>query len=245
MHVRLNKLVYLPLGGALGVGLLVSAFVAPQPKLAASSDCYSVCHSATSLSISRSSVTAGHEGLASFRVPVTGSDAASTKPAGLVQVRTGTKFLCSFHLTNGAGHCSTGNEALRIGSYNIRAYYRGNANYAASASNTGRLSVVKDSSTTGLTLSRSSVTYGREYDAVFHASVRGATAGLGTPVGSVAVDSGSRVLCRFNLSGGAGHCHLTYRELGPGGYNIRAHYSGDGDLSPSVSGSRHLVVHRS
>lgn len=245
MHVRLNKLVYLPLGGALGVGLLVSAFVAPQPKLAASSDCYSVCHSATSLSLSRSTVTAGHEGLASFRVTVTGSDAASTKPGGLVQVRTGTKFLCSFHLSNGSGHCSTGNEALRIGSYNIRAYYRGNANYAPSASNTARLSVIKDASTTALSLSRSSVTYGREYDAVFHASVKGATAGLGTPVGSVAVESGSRVLCRFNLSRGAGSCHLTYRQLAPGGYNIRAHYAGDGDLSASVSGSKHLVVHRS
>jgi len=242
MHVRLNKLVYLPLGGALGAGLLVTAFVAPQPKLAASENCYGVCRTATTLSLSRSTVTYGTEALESFRVTVTGNDEGSGKPTGLVEVDAGSRPLCHFNLSNGAGHCSVGNKALAPASYNVRAFYAGNANFSASWSNTERLQVERDSTRTGLTLSRSTVTYGRESAEEFHASVSPVTAGLGNATGLVDVYAGDKVLCHFNLSRGAGHCSLGNRELSPGGYEIQAHYRGNADLSPSVSGSKHLHV---
>lgn len=242
MHVRLNKLVYLPLGGALGAGLLVTAFVAPQPKLAASEKCYGVCNSATHLSLSRATVTDGAEAVESFRVTVTGNTVGSGKPAGLVEVDAGSRPLCHFYLSNGAGHCSVGDRALSPGSYNVRAFYSGNANFGASWSNPERLEVLRDSSKTGLTLSRSAITYGRESAEEFHASVSPDIAGLGTATGLVDVYAGDKVLCHFYLSRGAGHCSLGNRELSPGGYEIQAHYRGNADLSPSVSGSKHLHV---
>ena len=47
MPIRVSKLVYLPVGGALATGLVVSALVQPQAQLAASQACYGVCSSAT------------------------------------------------------------------------------------------------------------------------------------------------------------------------------------------------------
>jgi hypothetical protein len=242
MHVRLNKLVYLPLGGALGAGLLVTAFVAPQPKLAASEKCYGVCNSATHLSLSRSTVTVGQEAVVQFRATVTGNLVGSGKPAGLVEVDAGSRPLCHFYLSNGAGHCTVGNRALPPASYNVRAFYSGNANFGASWSNTDRLEVLRDGSKADLTLSRYTVTYGREAEAEFHVAVRPDIAGLGKAGGLVDVYAGDKVLCHFYLSGGAGHCQLGNEELRPGGYTIQAHYRGDEDLSPTTSNIRHLHV---
>jgi Bacterial Ig-like domain (group 3) len=245
MHFRVNKLVYLPLGGALGAGLLVSAFVAPQPKLAASQDCYGVCHAATTLSLSRSTVTVGAESVTEFRVTVSGNNEGSGPPAGHVQIDAGTRWLCGINLSGGSGHCSTGNKDLPAGSYEVRALYLGNANFNPSESAAEHLEVLRDSTTTGLSLSRTSVTYGREGEEEFHATVRGDNPGLGDALGSVSVDAGDRVLCRINLSGGEGHCYLPERALEPGSYEIQAHYGGDSNLIPSSSSSKHLEVYRS
>jgi hypothetical protein len=244
MHVRLNKFVYLPLGGALGAGLLVSALVAPQPKLAASENCYGVCSSTSTLSLTKSAVIYGKEAVESFSVTVTGNDEGSGKPTGLVEVDAGSRPLCRFDLSNGAGHCSIGNKALPPATYSVRAFYSGNANFRASFSGIKRLEVERDSTRATLSLSRSKVTYGRESAEVFHASVSPVTAGLGYATGVVDVYTGDRVLCHFSLSRGAGHCSLGNRQLGTGGYQIEAHYRGNADLSPTVAPSRHLAVVR-
>ncbi len=47
MRMRINRLVYVFIGAALAVGLLVSAFVRPEPTLIASGDCYGLCPSVT------------------------------------------------------------------------------------------------------------------------------------------------------------------------------------------------------
>ena len=245
MHFRINKLVYLPLAGALGAGLLVSAFVAPQPKLAASENCYSVCSSTATLSLSRSSVTYGKEALESFRVAVTGNDEGSGQPAGLVEVDAGARFLCRFSLSNGAGHCSVGNKVLPPGTYTIRAFYSGNPNFRAAWSNTKRLPVLRDSSASSLALSKYTVTRGQESQGEFRVSVKPGTAVVGNATGVVDVYAGDKVLCHFNLSRGAGHCSLTNNQLGSGYYAIQAHYRGNSDLSPSMSNIRHLTVNRS
>ena len=46
MRMRANRLVYVFIGVALAVGLLVSASVRPQPRLTASEVCYGACSSA-------------------------------------------------------------------------------------------------------------------------------------------------------------------------------------------------------
>ena len=49
MRFRFTRLVYVLIGATLGVGLLVSALVQPQPTLAASQTCYGVCPSVTTI----------------------------------------------------------------------------------------------------------------------------------------------------------------------------------------------------
>jgi Bacterial Ig-like domain (group 3) len=242
MRIRVSKLVYLPIGGALGAGLLVSAFVLPKPQLAASQDCYGSCRSATALTLSRSTVTYGRQSLVEFRVRVTADDPANGKPTGSVDVDAGSRVLCRFDLSDAAGRCSLADRELAPGSYEIEAHYSGDADLDPSTSGREHLVVLKVASRAALSLSRSTVTDGKEADEEFR--VRVTTDATGKPTGSVNVDAGSRVLCRFDLSDGDGRCSLGDRELAPGSYEIEAHYSGDADLDPSTSGREHLTVRR-
>ena len=141
MRIRVNKFVYLPVGGALGAGLLVSAFMAPQPKLAASQDCYSACGSATSLSLSRSTVAAGRESDEEFRVKVTADDPAIGKATGRVDIETDGKVLCRVDLSDGAGHCSLSDKELKAGSYEIEAHYFGDDDLTTASSHRKHLDV--------------------------------------------------------------------------------------------------------
>jgi hypothetical protein len=244
MRIRVNKLVYLPVGGALGAGLLVSAFVVPQPKLTASQDCYSACSSATSLSLSRSTVAAGDESAVEFRVKVTGNAFGTAKPRGLVDVETDGKILCHFDLSGGQGHCSLGDKELAAGSYEITAHYRGDNDLDPSTSRREHLDVTKRDSRAALSLSRSTVTDGRESAEEFRVKVTADASAIGRATGSVDVETDGKVLCHFDLSDGAGRCSLGNRELKAGSYEITAHYNGDDDLRPSTSGREHLTVRR-
>jgi hypothetical protein len=143
MRIRANKLIYLPIGGALGVGLLVSAFVRPQPQLAASQACYGVCPSDAALSLSRSTVIDGKESLEQFRVKVSAAAHGAGEPTGSVEVKAGTKLLCSFNLSHGKGRCSLDDRELAPGSYKIVADYSGDANLSPSTSNREHLEVRK------------------------------------------------------------------------------------------------------
>jgi hypothetical protein len=245
MHVRISKLVYLPLGGALGAGLLISAFVAPQPKLAASTVCYSACRTTSTLSLTKSSVSYGKESLESFRVTVAGSNAGTGKPTGLVQVDAGRKVLCSFYLRNGAGSCSVGNRALGPGTYSVQAHYKGGPGYDPSTSNTKRLPVLRNPSASSMYLTQYTVIRGRESNSEFRVSVKPSAAVIGNATGMVYVYTGRAALCHFTLYRGAGHCSLTNYELPTGHYTLRAYYRGNSYVAPSVSNIRHLNVKRS
>lgn len=244
MRIRANKLVYLPIGGALAAGLLVTAFVQPQSKLAASQDCYGSCHSTTTLTLNRSTVVVGRESRVEFRVKVSADTAANGVPTGSVDVQAGTTVLCHFDLSHGRGSCSPGDSELAPGSYRIAALYSGDANNDPSTSSKKRLRVTRDSSRTDLSLSRSTVTVGRESDEEFRVSVSAGGASAGEPTGSVDVRAGGRVLCRLDLSQGNGRCSLNDRQLRAGSYEIEARYRGDADFAPSVSDRKHLTVRR-
>jgi hypothetical protein len=243
MRIRSNKLLYLPIGGALGAGLLVTAFVQPAPKLAASQDCYGPCRSATALSLSTPAVTVGRQSLVAFRVKVT-AEGGSGNPTGSVDVDAGRQILCRFGLVGGQGRCRLGDEQLAPGSYAIEAHYSGNANLSPSTSGSEHLTVSRDASKAALSLSTSTVTVGRESRARFRVKVTADAAGSGEPTGSVEVATGSGILCRFDLSNGQGGCSLSDRQLAPGLYTIEAHYGGDANLDPSTSGREQLTVLR-
>lgn len=244
MRIRGKKLVYLPIGGALGAGLLVTAFVQPQAQLAASQACYGPCGSATALSLSTPAVTFGRQSLVEFRVKVTAEAGGSGKPTGSVDVDAGRKILCRFGLIGGQGRCRLGDDQLAPGSYEIEAHYNGNANLSPSTSGRERLTVSRDASRAALSLSTSTVTVGRESRAQFRVKVTADAAGSGEPTGSVEVAAGSRILCRFDLSHGQGRCSLSDRQLAPGLYTIEAHYGGDANLEPSTSRQEQLTVLR-
>jgi hypothetical protein len=235
-------LVYLPVGGALGAGLLVSAFVVPQPKLAASSDCYSSCNSATSLSLSRSTVVAGRETEEEFRVKVTGSAFGNPTPTGVVDVETDGKILCHVDLSGGQGQCSLGAHELPGGSYEIEAHYSGDKDLGPSNSGRRHLTVTKGSSRAHLSLSRSRVVAGRETEEEFRVRVTADNPAIGKATGRVNIETDGKVLCHFNLSDGVGRCGLGAHELPGGSYEVVAHYVGDDDLTAANSERRHLEV---
>ena len=242
MPIRVSKLVYLPVGGALATGLVVSALVQPQAQLAASQACYGVCSSATTLSLSRDTISYGHEALVDFRVSVSVDQAGSDDATGTVEVEAGAKVLCRAHLSHGEGHCSPGERELGPGSYEIRARYLGGGGVDPSISERKHLEVVRDTSRTTLSLSRSTITFGRESVGVFRVAVRADAPSPDAVTGKVEVDDGSRVLCSFDLRREAGRCSLRNRQLRPGTYEIVAHYVGDLYVDASRSARERLTV---
>ncbi len=244
MPIRVSKLVYLPVGGALAVGLIVSALVQPQAQLAASQACYGVCSSTTALTLSRSTLIYGHEAREHFGVQVTVDAAGSDHATGRVEVDAGTQVLCTFRLRHGKGHCSPRNRGLAPGSYEIEAHYLGGRGVDPSTSAKQGLDVVRASSKTTLSLSSSTITEGREADEHFHVRVTAGAFSRREATGTVEVDAGTQLLCTFQLRRGQGHCSLSHRQLKPGRYRIQAVYLGDAYFSASVSHRKRLTVRR-
>ncbi len=143
MRMRVNRLVYVLIGAALAVGLLVSIFARPEPRLTASEDCYGLCPSVTALSLSSSTVTYGNEQVEKFSAKVSAGAPGTGVPTGYVVVESGTKFLCNTHLHRGKGSCSPAAKALARGSYEIVAYYSGDKNFKPSTSSPKTLTVLR------------------------------------------------------------------------------------------------------
>ena len=104
--------------------------------------------------------------------------------------------------------------------------------------------MTKGSSRAELSLSRSTITDGREADEEFRVRVTADDPAIGKPTGRVYIETDGKVLCDFKLSDGAGHCSLGERELKAGSYEIQAHYVGDDDLTAANSDRKHLDVKR-
>jgi len=245
MRIRmpLNRLLYVLIGTALAVGVLVSVLVRPQPRLAASQACYGACPgmTTTALSLSRPTVAYGSEEDVKFTVSVSADDPGTGVPAGSVTVESGTTILCSIRLHRGKGSCSPRARALPPGQAEIVASYAGNRHFSSSVSSQEALLVVRRS-VTALSLSASRVSYGSEEDLKFTVSVRGEGPGTGVPTGSVTVESGTTILCSISLASGNGSCSPSAQALPPGRHAITAAYAGDGYFSPSASGRKSLRV---
>jgi hypothetical protein len=145
MHVprlHVHRLVYVLLGAALAVGLLVSAFVRPEPMLTASTNCYGRCATTTTLSMSMSTVTYGREQVVKFSVKATAQTAGAGVPPGYINVTSG-KYLCRARLFGGKGSCSPTAKALGPGRrYTIIATYTGSSAFSPSRS-TGKILTVR------------------------------------------------------------------------------------------------------
>jgi hypothetical protein len=194
----------------------------------------------TTLSVSNSTTTYGNESSETLTTRVSGPDGHSYL-TGSVTVRTGSKTLCVTTLVNGTGKCTLTRFQLSVGRYSLVAHYQGTKSLAASSSKPLTLSVVGASTSTGLSLSRTTVVSGSEQSEEFTAQVT-VPAGMPYASGAVTVTSGSKRLCTITLIRGKGTCPLTATELPVGSYQISARYEGSNELQASTSLVRKLVV---
>jgi len=129
--------------------------------------------------------------------------------------------------------------------YLVTLSYPGDANFVP-ASTTVPLSIYPTTSSTTLTISPSSTSYGDEGSVVISATVTSGTTGW--PTGSVTVQNGGNTVCTIALrparpNTAAGSCAaLGGAQLPPGGYALTANYPGDGNFQSSVSSAQPLTI---
>ena len=190
----------------------------------------------TTVSETPSSVVYGDESASIFSVTVTAHYGETVPSAEKVTVKVGTAT-CSVTLSAGKGTCTISNTALGAGTDAVSASYGGDTNLgASSASATKGLTVTKDSTTTTVSESPTTVTTGAESASVFSVTV---TTHYGEAVPSaekVTVKVGTAT-CTATLSTGKGTCTIAKSALGVGTYAVSASYGGDTNLSASSASS--------
>jgi hypothetical protein len=195
----------------------------------------------TSLGISPTSATfSGKDIIVTFSTSVT---SAAGTPAGAVSVDINGKGLVNCDgdvLTVGKDTCATSVGVLTPGRYAFTVGYPGNADFAPSTSAVRYLTVSKAKTTTTLTLSKTTVTYGHESAEKLTVAV--SHVGSVYPTGKVAVRIGGTTICTITLNKGTGSCTLGNTRLRAGTYRFVALYAGNGDYNSSASPSKTLKI---
>ncbi len=156
----------------------------------------------------------------------------SGTPTGSVAFTVGGTPLCTAVLAGGDGSCTS--SAAPVGSDTVTGTYSGDSTFASS-SGTAPLSVTTEPTTTQVSVSPTSVTFGDEV--VYTATVTPSVGG--TPTGTVSFAVGSTTLCTATLSAGTGSCPAFNAPVGTD--TVTGTYSGDGQYAPST-GSTTLTV---
>ena len=178
----------------------------------------------TNLTLNHDSAEYGNESHIVFSVHVT---ASSGTPTGTVSILSSAGTLCTVTLSGGVGSCSLTNTQLSAGSYNhIVAQYNPTAGFGgSSSSNPHTITIGRDSTTTRVSETPTSVAFGNESTSVFTVTV---TTGNGEPLPAtepVTVTVGS-TNCVASVApsgnGGTGTCSIGNSALAVGGpYNVR------------------------
>ncbi len=233
------------LGAAVLSALSLVAFASPSAA--------QLSGSSTAITSSPSSLIDGSEMSGTFTVKVSsllGLLIAATGPVDLSATQGSTTVpLCSFTLASGddsTGSCSpTSDTVLGAGSYEITATYEGDLNYLGSTSPQVPMTIDQPSTTTAVTPTPSSTTYGNETTESFGVAVTPVGVS-GSPTGLVTVMAGSVPVCNFTLvqsDNGVGSCTTSSDTLlGAGPYQITAVYGGDGTYGGSTSPQVPLTV---
>jgi Bacterial Ig-like domain (group 3) len=201
-----------------------------------------VSKGATTTSLSLSSPSVGYAAQPSEELSVAVQSPDGDIPDGSVQVSAGSTPVCTITLSAGAGSCAPAADAFAPGSYQLTASYAGSPDYAASGSEDEALTVSESATTTTLTLSAPTVSYGDEE--TVQARIAVSAADTVTPTGSVSVVSGAVVLCKIALSVVSDStCALPSAvEFAPGSYRLSAEYNGTGGDGSSISAAQTLTV---
>jgi hypothetical protein len=161
-------------------------------------------------------------------------------PTGTVTITgPGGGKLCTVTLAGGEGGCTDAKPALPAGKDTLTATYRGNEFYVA-ARGTAAVAVKRAATSTALTLSKATVTYGHE--SAEKLTVKVTHAGRGYATGKVAMRAGKTAVCTITLDKGTGSCALSSKRLKDGSYKLVAAYAGNGDYTPSTSPGQGLKV---
>ena len=129
--------------------------------------------------------------------------------------------------------------------YSVTLSYPGDANFIP-ASTTVPLAVYPTTSSTSLTVSPSSISYGDESSVSISTTVTSGTSG--SPTGSVTVQNGGNTVCTITLqpagpNTAVGSCPtLSGTQLPPGSYALTANYQGDGNYQSSASSAQPLTI---
>jgi Bacterial Ig-like domain (group 3) len=100
--------------------------------------------------------------------------------------------------------------------------------------------VAAEPTSTGLSLSTGTVTFGHEQSEHLTATVKPAFGGTAT--GKVTVKTGSTSICTITLVTGKGSCTLSASKLRPGQYTLTATYTATSLYAASTSPKKALTV---
>jgi hypothetical protein len=158
-------------------------------------------------------------------------------PTGTVAFMNGTGTLGTTTL-NSSGVAIFSTSTLTVGTYEIIAVYRGDANFKTSTSATLTQTISQDNSTTLVFNSVNPSVFGQEV--VFNSFVLPATPGRGTPTGTVTFRDGATTLGSVSLTNG--HASLIRFGLSVGTHLISVIYAGDANFNTSTSGTMTQTV---
>jgi len=191
------------------------------------------------LKASRPTLTFGAEQAETLTATV--ASPAGGTPTGTVTVTHGSAPACTIKLANGTGKCTLTPEKLPGGTDRLTASYSGDASYVA-ASSGATVKVYGARSTTRLTLSKTTITYGHENAEKLSVSVS-QTGNVG-PTGRVTIQAGRTTICTITLNRDNGSCTLSTKKIKPGTYRLTASFPGNGNYDRSTSPVKVLRVAR-
>jgi len=196
---------------------------------------------ATALRLSRHTTSYGNESDEVFVASVTEPSVGGSLVTGTVTLMSGREALCAATLNQGIAKCKLTQAQLAVGSHSIVAEYAGAASLVPSASVPVPMLVDKGLTTSVLSLSDGTATFGREQHVRF--SVRVAVpAGIANAPGTVVVMNGSKKVCVVDLVHSKGSCSLGASALAVGSHSITARYQGSNKLQESASRKATLLI---
>ncbi|MFZ2058522.1 MAG: Ig-like domain-containing protein, partial [Acidimicrobiales bacterium] len=138
-------------------------------------------------------------------------------------------------ITEATAACHLAPAAVAAGKYSVTADFPGESgSFVGSTSTSVPLTVESAPTSTTLSVSNSTTTYGSKSSETLTTRVKG-PAGPSYVTGSVTVKTGSKTLCVTTLANGTGKCTLTRFQLSVGRYSLVADYQGTKNLVSSSS----------
>jgi hypothetical protein len=175
-----------------------------------------------------------------FTISVTSAAGTPTGSAdGIIGPYNAVPGICPANLTAGKATCTV-SYPLAGGRYPVVVTYGGSTNFLAGTSGTQYLTVARAKTTTSLSLSKATITYGHENAEKLTVSVSHLSGSYST--GKVTIKAGSTVLCIISLSKSTGSCILSTKKLKAGTYHLSASYGGNVSYATSTSAAKTLKV---